>query len=320
MDVTTTIQTYDALIVGGGPAGLAAAVYLARACRTVAVFDCKRPGRSDWAQTNHNYLGFPEGITAVELTQRGRQQAERFGATFFDAEVTRVWRQDTVFSARTADLTLHGRALLLAPGVRDRWVTFPGYEEYIGRSMHWCIVCDGFEMQGKRVLVVGNDEQTAEEAIQMRGFTRDVAVLTNSGSLGLRPETVDQLDERGIRLIVGRISGARSRKKGYFEAILLEGGMEVELDHLFSVQGADPVNDLPRSLGVTTTPEGYVIADREGRTDVPGVYVAGDVTPRHSHQIGTAVFEGATAASALNHELFQRDLEAFAAGRGKTSD
>ena len=317
MDVHQTVDLYDALIVGGGPAGLSAAVNLARACRAVAVVDCRREGRSDWAQVNRNYLGFPEGITAVAFNELGRQQAEAYGARFYEAEVARLSHADAVFKAEApGGLTLHGRAVVLATGVADRWTTFPGFEDYIGRTLHWCIVCDGYEMRGRRVLVVGNDHHAAELAIQMLRFTDRVTVLTNSGSLGMVPEAVQRLDDHGLRLVVGRLAGARAKKKGELAAVAVEGGEELEVDHLFSHQGADPNNALARALGVELNEAGYVKVDTEARTSVPGVYAAGDVTRLFSHQVSTAVHEGATAASACNQDLYLRDLAAFRAGRG----
>ncbi len=324
MEMNQTDELYDALVVGGGPAGLSAAVYLARWCRSVAVLNCDRPGRSDWPQVNHNYLGFPEGIAARELVERGRAQAERYGARFYDAEVAYVSRTDEegVFKAQAPDLTLRARAVLLATGVRDRWVAFPGYEAFIGRTIHWCIVCDGYEMRGQRVVVAGNDEHTAEMAIQMLRFTDRVTVVTNDGSLGIAPQTVERLDEHRIRLLVGRIAGAkaRTREEGMLAAVRLEGDEEIAADHLFSVQGSEPNTALARSLGVRVTDGGYIEADTEGKTSVPGVYAAGDVTRLHSHQIATAVHEGAAAANALNYYLFEKDEDAFRTARGQATD
>lgn len=318
MEINRTIDLYDALVIGGGPAGLTAALYLARWCRSVAVAECERPGRSDWQQTNHNYLGFPEGIAATELVTRGREQAERYGARFFDAEIASVTNEDGVFKAEApGGLTLLARAVVLATGVRDKWVEFPGYEEFIGRTIHWCIVCDGYEMQGKRVVVVGNDEHTAEMATQMLRFTREVTIVTNTGSLGMRPETVEPLDQHQVRLIVGRIRGARPRQRGVLAAVSLEAGEEIEADHLFSVQWAEPNVALARALGVTIGSDGYVVVDTEGKTSVPGVYAAGDVTRLFAHQIVTAAHEGAAAANALNHFLFEQDEEAFQVGHGR---
>ncbi len=319
MDVTRPLDLFDALVIGGGPAGLSAAVNLARACRSVAVVDCGRPGRSDWAQTNRNYLGFPDGITAVELSALGRAQAEHYGVRFYDAEVARLVHDDAVFTAEApGDLTLHGRAVVLATGVNDRWVTFPDYEQYVGRTMHWCIVCDGYEMQGKRVLVVGNDDHAAETAIQLRHFTDQVVMLTNGGSLGLSPEQVSRSTSTAFALWLAASPARGHGRRASSRRCSWRGG-EIELDHLFNQQGADPNSALARALGVKLTDQGYIVVDTEAKTSLPGVYAAGDVTRLFSHQVATAVHEGGTAATALNYYLYQKDLEAFRAGRGQTS-
>lgn len=305
---------FDALVIGGGPAGLSAAIYLARACRSVAVVDCRVPGRSDWAQVNQNYLGFPDGISIVALCDRGRRQARRFGAQFIDAEVLEVTRDEHGFTVHSADRSFRGRAVILATGVTDRWVEFPGYEAYIGRSMHWCIVCDGFEMQGQRVAVVGNDDHAAALAVQMLGYTARVSLITNSDRAALSPTSVEILRERRIPLTTGRIVGARSRQPGYLQAIVLEGGEEIAVDHLFNAQGAEPNSRLALGLGAELSSEGYIRVDTEARTNVPGLFAAGDVTRLFSHQVLTAAHEGATAAAALDYTLYEQDTAAARTG------
>jgi thioredoxin reductase (NADPH) len=202
MSGASSANRYDAIIVGGGPAGLTAAISLARACRSVALFGAQHRGRSDWGQVNQNYLGFPDGISIVELGTRGRQQAEQFGPRIYDAVVTSVVQEHHGFQVTAAGTIYHGRKLILATGVTDKWVQFPGYEQYIGKTMHWCIACDGYEMHDQRVLVVGNDEQAAEVALQMLGFRpRSVTLLTNDAAIALQPEVIQTLHECGIRLV-----------------------------------------------------------------------------------------------------------------------
>jgi thioredoxin reductase (NADPH) len=304
---------FDALVIGGGPAGLSAAIYLGRARRSVAVFDRGRPGRSDWAQYNQNYLGFPEGISIVELCSRGREQAARFGAELFEADITDLRRTDGGFAAAVADGEVCGRAVVLATGVTDRWVSFPGYTNYIGRSMHTCIVCDGYEMAGQRVVIAGNDEHAAEVARQTQEYdAATVTLVTNSDQRGIPDEIVEALAARNIRVIVDRIVSAHAREKGMFAVVQLARGGDVELDHLFSVQGADPNAALALALGVETASNGYIQTDIEQRTNVPGVYAAGDVTRFFSHLVLSAAHEGATAATSLSYDLYQRERETFA--------
>ena len=315
MSIDKTSERYDALVIGGGPAGLSAAIYLGRACRRVAVFDCGRPGRSDWAQVNHNFLGFPEGISIVELCDRGRAQAERFGATFFEAEVHGLARADGGFVATAPGRSIHGRAVVLATGVQDRWPVFPGYEAFIGRSMHWCIVCDGYEMCNQRVVIAGHDEEAAELAVQMLGFAGQVMLVTNSDVHKIPDELIEELSCCGIPFIQDRIAGARAKETGTFETLLLASGEELAVDHLFSAQGAVPNSGLATGLGVALTEDGYITVDTEAKTSVPGVYAAGDVTRLFSHQVLTAAHEGATAACALDFFLYKQYPTAPRAGR-----
>jgi thioredoxin reductase (NADPH) len=295
---------YDALIVGGGPAGLSAAIYLARSLRSVVVIDSDRPARSDWVQVNHNYLGFPDGISIVDLGKRGRAQAEQYGARFYETEATSISRLDGEFEVTAGQHKLCGRAVILATGVTDNWVEFPGYEEFIGRSMHWCIVCDGYEMQGQRVLVVGDDEHAAQVAMQMVRFTNDVSLLVRMEAPEMDQRLRQALSARGIRVMSGEIATARAREPGVFAAVVLAGGEEIEVDHLFSEQGARPNVALAESMGIDLTDDGYIRVDTEGRTSMAAIYAAGDVTRLFSHQVVTAAHEGATAATSLAYDLF----------------
>src|SRR5699024_6394238 len=126
-------------------------------------------------------------------------------------------------------------------------------------------------------------------------------------ALGISPDTVAYMRSRGVRLEIGRIAAARARESGVFEAIELEDGTLIELDHLFSEQGITPNTELARSAGVELNEEGFVKVDTEGRTSVPGIYAGGDVTRLFSHQVSTAVHEGATAANTAIFELFEQD-------------
>ena len=169
------------------------------------------------------------------------------------------------------------------------------------------------------MLVVGNDEHTAEMAIQMLRFTPHVTIVTNTGALGMTPAVVERLDQHRVRLVVGRIASAHARKRGMLATVRLEGDEEFEADHLFSAQGAEPECALARALGVRLSGGGYVEVDTEGKTSVPGVFAAGDVTRLFSHQIVTAGHEGATAANTANYYLFDKDEEAVHAARGEAT-
>ena len=132
----------DAAIVGGGPAGLAAAVNLARALRSVLLFDRPQRGRSDYPQVNHNYLGFPDGLPARELCERGTAQARRYGAQVCDAEVTAIRREpDGLVLEGSGGEHCWARGVVRAMGVREHCTSFPWFEAFVGRSLHWWIGC-----------------------------------------------------------------------------------------------------------------------------------------------------------------------------------
>jgi thioredoxin reductase (NADPH) len=309
---------FDAAIVGGGPAGLTAAINLGRALRRVLVFDRPQLGRSDYPQVNHNFPGFPDGISARALCERATAQAERYGARFFGDAAVAVRRAPGGFAVEgPGGEACRARAVVLATGVRDNWTSFPGYEAFVGHSLHWCIVCDGYEMRGKRVVVAGNDDEAATTALQMRRFTPEVTLVTNDPALGLAPAMADRLARRGLPVLVGRIASARAREgePGMLAALRLESGQEVPVEHLFSHQGAVPETALARSLGIALNAGGYVQTDTEQRTSQPFVYAAGDCTRLFAHQITAAAHEGATAAQTLHSDLFAADEDGLGEDR-----
>lgn len=298
---------FEALVVGGGPAGLSAALYLARYDRRVALFDVGR-GRSTWRQVNHNYLGFPGGVSARELRELGRRQlAEYPQVTCLDHKIERLDRADGGFVARGQAGEWRGRAVILCTGVVDHYPHFAGWEEYVGRSMFWCVTCDGYACKGERVVVVGNTDEAAAEALQLRRFTDQLTMLTNSHECPIGEKFIRRLRAAGIPLICDKIEGVTGRD-GVFETLRTQGGRRIALDQLFAVQGATPQTALAAELGVALTPHGYIEVDTEQQTNLPGVFAAGDITRHHSHQVSAAVHEGGQAASAANYYLYPPEL------------
>ncbi len=298
---------YDVLVIGGGPAGLSAALYLARYDRRVALFDAGQ-GRSTWHQINHNYLGFPGGVPARRLRELGREQlAEYDQATVLEHKITDVRRAEDGFTASGQAGEWWGKAVILCTGVIDHYPHFDGWEEYVGRSMFWCITCDGYGCKMARVVVAGNTNAAAAEALQLQRFTDRISVLTNSQDCWIDEKFQARLKQRHIPLIHDKIDSAIGRD-GQFEALCTKSGRRIELDQLFCQHGATPQSQLARALGVKLSPEGYIEVDTEQKTNIPGVYAAGDVTRLHSHQVATAVHEGGQAASAANYYLYPPEL------------
>jgi thioredoxin reductase (NADPH) len=301
-------QLFEALVIGGGPAGLSAALYLARYDRQVALFDAGR-GRSTWHQVNQNYLGFPGGVPARELRRLGRQQLAAYQqVTVLEHKVEAMRRYGDMFVAQGQHDEWYGSTVILCTGVIDHYPHFDGWETYVGRSMFWCITCDGYGCKGARVVVVGNTDASAAEALQLQRFTNQVTVLTDSRSCAISPTFQERLARAGIALIHDTIVSAIG-KDGQFEALCTRSGQRIELDQLFCQHGATPQTQLAKQLGVQLCDKGYIAANSEQMTSIPGVYAAGDVTRLHSHQVTTAVHEGGQAASAANYFLYPAELK-----------
>jgi thioredoxin reductase (NADPH) len=300
---------YDLLVIGAGPAGLSAALYLARYERTVGLFDAGM-GRSSWHQTAYNYLGFPGGIKTRELRELGRRQLADYPQVTIHSPcwIETMQKDNGSFIARGPGGEWHGRAVILCTGVTDHWPKFDDWEEYVGRSMFWCLTCDGYSSRNMKIVVVGNTDAGAVTALQLQRFDCPVTLLTNSDKLGISEEVRQRLKRHSLPMIQDKLASA-SGHNGYFTEIRTEGGQRILLDRLFSQQGATPNTKLALDLGVGLNEEGCILVDNEQKTNVPGVYAAGDVDRLHSHQISSATHEGGQAASAANYYLYPPDLK-----------
>ena len=300
-------DSYDCVIAGAGPAGLSAAIYLARFNRSVLVVD-DGSGRSTTHEVNENYLGFPEGIASKELRQRGRQQAERFEARFARGCIRQARRTDAGFQLTGDVQDILGRTFIIATGVSDRFPDFGNTQEFVGRSLFWCIICDGHKASGKRAGVVGQTDEAAVTCMQFLNFTDKLAFITNAepGRAALGEKARGRLRSAGIPISEGVIAGVEG-EGGMIRAARLSSGERVEMELMFSIQGSEPKNDLAKQLGVALNEQGFIQTDLEQRTNVAGVYAAGDVTRIFSHQVVTAAHEGATAAITANYDLYRPD-------------
>lgn len=300
-------KTYDCAIVGGGPAGLSAAIYMGRMRRSVIVIDDDQ-GRSTWHQVNRNYLGFVDGIHATALREVGEKQAEEYGARFFKARATCAAyegeERDRIFIVQTAQGDVRARTLILCTGVKDSFPQFEGSEECIGKSMFWCIICDGYEAIGKRIVVLGHNERAASLALELLVFTDKVTLVSWDKPFDVCEEKMRTLKEHGVTT---HDSGCNlfTCSRGELSSVKLDNGRVMELDMLFVAQRIEPNTQLANELGAYLDVHGYIVTDAEQLTNVAGVYAAGDVTRLHSHQISSAVHEGGMAASAANYYLYE---------------
>jgi thioredoxin reductase (NADPH) len=270
--------------------------------RATLVLDCG-DGRWSYGQVTDNYLGFPGGVRARRLHALGQAQAERFGVAFRSWRVTRIRARGKGFLLDHENGRAAGRTVIWAAGVRDNWPPFPGARRLVGRRLFWCIVCDGWRTLGKSVLLMGASEKAVGTALQFLTYTRDVVFLVEPDAR-LSARCRRKLEEAGIKLLRGRVKRVSAGDGEGAPRVVLEDRSVLRPDYLFSLYGSQPRTDLLRGLGVALAGNGHVRIDDKNRTSLPGFFAAGDVTDKHSHQVATAVHEGAAAAMAANHVLY----------------
>ena len=291
------------MIVGGGPAGLSAAIYLGRFRRRTLVVDAG-DGRWSYGQVNENYLGFPAGVSALRLHRLGRTQAERFGVCFEAGTVTSVARSDEGYVVRMGARLFRARTLVWAAGVLDRWPSFPGARRLVGRRLFWCIVCDGWRTWRRHVLVLGNDDVAARTTLQFLTYTRQLTLLVDPAHARLSRLSREKLAARGVEVLFGNVRSMRSPRGAACLDVKLADGRRLRPSYTFSLLGSTARTEPLRGLGVSLTPRGHLRVDDHGRTRLPALFAAGDVTDKHSHQVVSAAHEGAVAAQAANQLLY----------------
>jgi thioredoxin reductase (NADPH) len=294
-------KAWDCVIVGAGPAGLSAAVYMGRFRRSTLVLD-GQDGRWSYGQVNDNYLGFPRGVRARRLHALGRAQAERFGVTFWDTLVTGLQEKPDGYRIEFRGGQAQARTVIWAAGVRDRWPAIPGVRRLVGRHLFWCIVCDGWRTLGRSVLLLGNTDRDVVTALQFLTYTRDLTFVMDRGRT-LNARCRKKLDSAGVPVRCGRVKRVQASEER-IERVVLDDGAELRPDYIFSLYGSDPRTELLRALPVALTRFGHVRIDEKNRTNLPTFFAAGDVTDKYGHQVATAVHEGAMAAMAANHVLY----------------
>jgi thioredoxin reductase (NADPH) len=323
---TSSIEV-DCAVVGAGLAGLSAAINLSRMRRDVLVVDAR--DRFIWGHVIHNYLGFPNGIPAVELRRLGWHQATRFGARLMLGHVAGAAREGQrfrlriepppmgeagrdaelarLFEAVTSPIEVLARTVILATGVRGHFPDFPGRDECVGRSLFWCLHCDGYESTGKIVGVVGHDEDAVETALGLLDFTDRVTLVAGRREgFGVPASRLADLQANGIAAHPFAVAEYRC-DEGRIDALVLDDDArtEVPIEHVYTVRHSFAPNDLARQLGVELTPGGQIVVTSEQHTNVPGIYAAGDATNLHDHQVSAAVHEGNQAAAGANYHLYR---------------
>ena len=293
---------FDVGIIGGGPAGLSAAIWSARYLHSVVLIDSGDP--RNWETRGVNgYLGLP-GVHPADLRARGRDGSRQFGATLIDGIVLRVDRADD----ETFEICIEGggkvvaRRILLAIGIRDVWPDIAGLAHVYGANAHVCPDCDGYEARGKRVVVIGTGRHAVGMALNLTTWTRDLVICTNGRPPDLDvPEYCEKLEALGIPVLTEPVT--RVCYEGTtIECLELANGSRLSADKVFFTIAQYPADDLGVQLGCERDDGGHIIVDEHLHTSVRNVYAAGDITPGSQLAIAAAA-EGAVAALSIHKSL-----------------
>jgi thioredoxin reductase (NADPH) len=288
----------DCLVIGGGPAGLTAATYLARFRRNVVLVDSGK-SRARLIPESHNYPGFA-GISGEELLERLRAQAERYGVIFRAGNVGQLEKKEGVFVARMGDAALRARRLLLATGIVDESPDLPGLKDAIYRgALRFCPICDGYEAMNKRIGVLGRAQTALKKAQFLRTYSRDVVLLPTDDPKAMDAEGAQALRHARIALASKVVDVERTDKT---IVAILANGERLEVDVLYPALGCETRSQLALALGARCNETGNLVVDDKQRTSVEGLYAAGDVVT-DLHQISVATGHAAVAATAIHNSL-----------------
>jgi thioredoxin reductase len=285
----------DAVVVGGGPAGLAAAAWLARYRRSVVVLDSDEY-RSRWTDTSHGYLG-RDRCPPETILDAGRADLDAYPTvTRRHARVEQVRREDDAFVVSAQDETHRGRRLVLATGVRDEFPDVTNFFTHYGASVFHCPSCDGYEARERRVVAFGWSADLAAFALGLLDWAARVTVVAPPALLAAQSVDRAHLEGLGVGVVEG-LPAALDGERGDLRCVRLADGERLDCELAFFSIAHHPLTDLAQQLGCRVDDDGYVAVDEHQQTSVEGVYAAGDLTPG-MQLIQVAAAEGATAGIA----------------------
>jgi thioredoxin reductase (NADPH) len=305
MSVEHMTDLREVIIIGGGLAGLSAAIYLGRGKRNTLVIHSNR-SMAKWEPEVQNYPGFPHGIAGAALLDLCLAQAFRFEVGIMEDDVQSLTKQDGVFSVRGQQHIYHAKRILLATGLTHLPPEIPGVRECLGTSLFFCKDCDAYRLNEKRVIIIGHNDDAADYALGMLLFTPHIMLTTNGKDVQWSDDRAGWLREYGVPVRLESI-GSLEHEEGRVHSMVFVSGEPERVEAIFTTRGDVYHNALADEVGAGIDSEGQIIVDSYMRTTVPGLYAAGCVTPANCQMI-IAAGQGATAAQAINRDLFDESL------------
>ena len=303
------MEDYEVIIIGGGPAGLTAGLYTARAHLKPVLLEAKIPsGQVAMAETIENYPGFPQGIAGAELIDRFAQQATRVGLDIRQyTDVKGVELRDGSKIVTAGDTTFSAAALIVASGAQWNKLGVPGEQELANRGVSYCATCDGAFFEDLEVAVIGGGDTAVEDALYLAKMVRKVVLVHRRDELRAQKILQDRAIQHPKIEILWSTVLREIKGNDLVESVVLEnlkdaGTQEVALSGVFIAVGQRPNAGYLRGL-VDMDEAGYILTDENCATSVPGIFAAGDVRKKNLRQISTAVGDGALAALAAERYL-----------------
>ncbi len=302
---------YDVVIIGSGPAGLTAGIYNTRAnLKTLLIAGLKWGGQLQLTTLVENYPGFPDGIQGPDLMTAMRKQAERFGTEIIDKDFVNADFSKRPFKVSTEDTTYEGKSVIIATGADTKWLDVPGEKEKIGRGVSSCAPCDAFFFKEKQVIVVGGGDSAMEEALVLTKFAKKVIIIHRKDSFRASQIMQDRANKNPkisfmfnseIVQVLGQtnVTGVKIKNSKTDEVL------EMLIDGIFVAIG-----HMPNSMifkGIEVDAQGFIKVFEHTKTNIEGIFVAGDVHDNHYKQAITAAGYG--CAAALETEKWLREQE-----------
>ncbi|KLU58938.1 thioredoxin reductase [Peptococcaceae bacterium CEB3] len=303
---------FDLLIIGAGPAGLTAGIYAARGGLKTGILELGMPGgQAASTEKIENYPGFPEGIGGYELMNSFHQQALAFKADFIFEEVQKLDLEGPVKRVTTDVQSYEAKAVIIAAGSKPRPLGVPGEDVFRGRGVSYCATCDGAFFRDKRVVVVGGGDAALEEGAYLTKFAAEVVIVHRRQGFRAAQIAVDRAREnKKIRFlldsVVEEIKGGDKVEGVRIRNVVSGETQDLPADGVFVYAGTEPNAQFAHD-GLTTDGRGYIVTDPLLRTNIPGVFAAGDIRTTPLRQVATAIGDGALAAVQVEKYLTEQE-------------
>ena len=296
----------DCVIIGGGIAGLQAAIQLGRYKHDVLVIDSNQ-GRSTICRCYHNILGWPDGVSGQEIRKLGKLHAEKYGVHFLHDVVTTLKKENNHFYLETEQhATFEAKTIFLATGLVDHLPKLENLATCLGTDIYVCPDCDGYEVSGKKAVVLGAGNTGANMAVTLAYWSNDIIYINHNQS-AVDVTKLDELEKHRIKIVYEQIEKIILDEKQHFAGVLLKNGEVVEAERGFIGFGGNKINyELAEAVGVELTENKHVLVNpRTKETNIKGVWAGGDLAA-HSEQVTIAMGDGSQAAIWIHKRLLEQ--------------